>query len=222
MKPQTEEDKKEQLEHFDKAIVLTKEKFPNAYAKIANSLAEALSYGSAEDKKKAKNLFLDSLHIKENAEIKDLPGIARTYGGLGRLAFFSSPPNIDEAKEYFHKDLDIAKEINDQRGISQMNSFLGSCYKAEDSYEDAIVYYNESIEMKNNPFDIHASYDGKLYALDKLNDEQIVVDTANLYLNVIEEYGKPAGFIAESIIKTLVKYENEACKKVVESLKSDD
>jgi len=222
MKPQTEDERKEQKEHFNKAILLTKNKYPDAYAKIANSLAEALSYGSAEDKKKAKELFLDSLHIKENAEIKDLPGIARTYGGLGRLAFFSSPPNIDEAKEYFHKDLEIAKEINDQRGISQMNSFLGSCYKAEAAYEDAIVYYNESIEMKNNPFDIHASYDGKLYVLDKLNNEQLVVDTVGLYLNVLEKYGNPAGFIAESIINTLVKYDNEVCKKVVESLKSND
>jgi len=222
MKPQTEEEKTEQLEHFNKAIALTKNKYPNAYAKIANSMAEALSYGNEEDKKKAKSLFLESLQIKENADIKDLPGIARTYGGLGRLAFFAAPPNIDEAKEYFQKDLEIAKEISDQRGISQMNSFLGSCYKAEGAYEDAIKYYDASIKMKNNPFDLHASYEGKLYALEKSDNADGLIKTANQYLVVIEEYGKPAEFIAKNIITTLEKCNDEICKKIVERLKSNE
>jgi tetratricopeptide (TPR) repeat protein len=222
MKPQTDEDKQEQLDHFNKAIELTKNTHRQAYAKIANSFAESLSYGDDEGKKKAKELFLDSLQIKENAEIKDLPGIARTYGGLGRLAFFSSPVQTEEAKEYFQKDLNVAKEINDQRGISQMYSFLGSCYKVEEKYDDAINYYNKSIEMKNNAFDVHASYEGKLYCLDSMNDDSQLFDTVKRYVKIIDNLGTPPPFMVGKIVAVVEKYaEEDICKELLKKLKQD-
>ncbi len=223
MKPQNEEEKQKQLEYYNQAITLTKDDYPTAYAKIANSLAETLSYGDSESKIRAKNLFTESLLIKENADIKDLPGIARTYGGLGRLAFFSSPPKIEEAREYFQKDLDIAKEINDQRGISQMNSFLGSCCKTEESYEEAIVFYDESIHLENNPFDVHASYDGKFFSLGKLNNQEKVIDTADTYLEVVKKLGTPPPFLAKNIIASLERYSgNKSCQNIIESLKANE
>lgn len=221
MKAQTDEEKNEQLQHFYKAIELTKKNHPTAYAKIANSLAEALSYGDDDSKKEAKKLFLDSLQIKENAEIKDLPGIARTYGGLGRLAFFATPSKTVEAKEYFQKDLDVANEIGDQRGISQMNSFLGSCCKVEEDYKMAIHFYDESITLENNPFDVHASYGGKFFALDKLEDKEAMLNTVKVYEEVLSKLGVPTGFIAKNIIGTLEKYSENECKEVVENLRND-
>ncbi len=222
-KAQTDDEKKEQLDHFNKAIELTKINHPTAYAKIANSLAESLSYGDSESKKKAKELFLESLRIKENAEIKDLPGMARTYGGLGRLAFFSSPPNTEEAKEYFQKDLDISQDISDYRGVSQMNSFLGSCCKAEGNYADAITYYDESIRLENNPFDVHASYEGKLYAIDKMNDEETLMQVAQSYLDTLNKFGKPVAFIAKNICSILEKHkEKEGCRQILESLQNNE
>ena len=41
--PRVMNEKKEQLYHYNQAIALTKERYITAYAKIANSLAEALS-----------------------------------------------------------------------------------------------------------------------------------------------------------------------------------
>ena len=222
MKAKTDDEKTEQLDHFNKAIELTKTNYPSAYAKIANSLAESLSYGDDNSKKKAKELFLDSLEIKENTEIKDLPGMARTYGGLGRLAFFTTPPNTVEAKEYFKKDLDIAEEISDQRGISQMNSLLGSCAKMEEEYEKAIHYYDKSIALENNPFDVHASYEGKLYALDQLSDKKRLFEVVKTYMAVMDKIGSPSRDIPDKIINTLDKYnDNEACKQVLKSLKNN-
>lgn len=222
MKPQNDNNKAEQLNHFNMAITLTKEKYPISYAKIANSLAESLSYGNNESKKKAKELFLDSLYIKENAEIKDLPGMARTYGGLGRLAFFSSSPNIDEAIKYFQKDLDIAYEISDYRGISQMNSFLGSCYKEEEKYNKAIEHYDKSIFLENNPFDIHASYEGKFYILNKMDEKEMLIEVLQTYISVLSKFGQPSDFIAKKISITLDNYKDiKQCKQILEILENN-
>jgi tetratricopeptide (TPR) repeat protein len=222
MKPQEENEKKIQLEHFNNAINLTKKDYPAAYAKIANSFAESLSYGDIDSKKQAKELFLDSLRIKENAEIKDLPGMARTYGGLGRLAFFSVPPQIEEAENYFKKDLEIAEEINDLRGISQMNSFLGSCKKETGKFEDAVAYYNKSIEMKNNAFDVHASYEGKLSCLDSMNDNSQLFDTIKRYVKIIDDLGTPPPFMVGKIVAVVEKYaEEDICKELLKKLQQD-
>ncbi len=222
LSPRDPELKASRFEHLESAAKLTKETSPMAYAKIVNSLAEALSYGDEESKARAMNLFMESLQIKENAEIKDLPGIARTYGGLGRLAFFASPPKTEEAKEYFQKDLEIAEEISDQRGISQMNSFLGSCSKTEEKYEDAIVFYDKSIQMENNPFDVHASYEGKFFSLSKLNDIEDIVAAAKEYEAILEKIGTPPEFLANGITSVLEKYkDNPICQKVLESLQKN-
>ncbi len=222
MKPQTDDEKQIQLDHFNNAISLTKEDYPTAYAKIANSFAESLSYGDDVSKEQAKELFLDSLRIKENAEIKDLPGMARTYGGLGRLAFFSAPSDIEEAESYFKKDLEIAEEINDQRGISQMNSFLGSCKKEAEKYEDAVEYYNKSIEMQNNPFDVHASYEGKLSCFGSMDDDSKLFDTVRTYVKVIDDLGTPPPFMVGKIVAVVEKYQEEdICKQLLEKLKQD-
>jgi len=210
------------LDHLYKALELAKEEDSAVYAKIANSLAEALSYGSSEDKEKAKELFVTSLHIKENAEIKDLPGIARTYGGLGRLTFFSDSPDIEEAKKYFIKDLEIAKEIDDKRGISQMNSFLGSCALKQSKNEEAIGFYNKSIQMMNNPFDIHASFEGKLNALVNLNVEEDIEKALKEYEDILEKIGMPPAFLVKSIITNLERYPDcKICKKVLKKLNDE-
>ncbi len=223
LNPRDPEQGKQRFAHLEKAVDLTRDKYPMVYAKIANSLAEALSYGDDVSKGRAAELFKESLAIKENAEIKDLPGIARTYGGLGRLAFFSSPPKIDAAREYFKKDLEIAEEINDQRGISQMNSFLGSCSKSEDKYEDAIAFYEESIQMQNNPFDVHASYEGKFFSLAELNNTKKFIDAAKEYEKVLEKIGTPPGFLAKSICTILEKYNDEpVCQNMIKSLQTDE
>ncbi len=222
MKAKSDEERKIQLEHYTQAIALTKESHPTAYAKIANSLAEALTYGDDESKKKAKALFLDSLHIKENADIKDLPGMARTYGGLGRLYLSFRPPHTEEAEIYFKKDLDIAEELNDQLGISKMHSFLGTCKKEAKKYTDAIIYYDKSIKMKNNAFDVHASYEGKLYCLHCMDDDSQLLNAVEAYVKTIDDLGMPPPFMVGKFIAVVEKYPNEdICKQLLEKLEQE-
>ena len=101
-------------------------------------------------------------------------------------------PNIEEAKKYFQKDLDISQEISDYRGISQMNSFLGKLLKRrrELCWKLYLTMTKVSI-WNNNTFDVHASYEGKLYAIDKMNDKEKLVQTVQSYLIFLDNFGKP-------------------------------
>ena len=97
---------------------------------------------------------MHSLELKESQDIKDLAGMARTHGGLGRLAYFSSPRESESAKKHFAEDLKISIEINDQRGISQMNSFLSQLDLAEKDTTSALTRSINILTINNNPFDV--------------------------------------------------------------------
>ena len=157
----TPENKEKKVQYFEKALELANG--DKAFlSQIANSYAGYLSFGSNEEKEYAKKLYLKSKKIKQNLPIKDLPGLARTYGGLGRLALFSNPCNCKEAILYFNKDLDVSKDLKDEFGISNMYSLLGMAYRLKGDCKKAIEYYNNSIAMKNNPIDVFASVFGKI------------------------------------------------------------
>jgi tetratricopeptide (TPR) repeat protein len=221
LNPRDPELKQTRVEHLMKAMELTKKSYPKTYAKIANSLAEVLSYGTQEEKQQAEKLFLESLKIKENSDIKDLPGIARTYGGLGRLYFFKTPPDYEKAQEYFLKDLEIALEIEDKRGISQMNSFLGSCALKLEKYEKAIEYYDKSIELLNNPFDVHASIGGKLTILHKLHKKEFITQMAKKYMEILEKISPPFEESKKQIIDILEHYPDcKECQNIIKKLRS--
>jgi hypothetical protein len=191
------ENKSKKIEFFSKAMELAKEN-EILLSKISNSYAGFLSFGNKEEKQKAKELFLLSKEIKENLPIKDLPGLARTYGGLGRLALFNNPCNCDEAIEYFNKDLEISLELNDEFGISNMYSLLGMTYRLKGNCKKAIEYYNKSLEMKHNKIDIFASIFGKIAC--GSNE----IEHAKEF---IKEYGEPPvftyQFLDESIKRKL-------------------
>jgi tetratricopeptide (TPR) repeat protein len=193
----TPENKSKKDEYFSKALELAKDN-EILLSKIANSYAGFLSFGNKEEKKKAKELFLLSKEIKENLPVKDLPGLARTYGGLGRLALFANPCNCNEAIEYFLKDLEISKELNDFFGISNMYSLLGMAYRLKGDCKKAIEYYDKSLEMKHNKIDIFASIFGKIAC--GSNE----IERAK---KLMKEYGEPPTFtyhfLDESIKKEL-------------------
>ena len=63
----------------------------------SSALAEQLSGGSSADRQQARALFEQGLAIRKENQLGDLPGQARTYGGLGRLAFFADPPDYETA-----------------------------------------------------------------------------------------------------------------------------
>ncbi len=99
-------------------------------ARIVGSLAEQLSYGDPTEREEARLQFERGLSIRQTHHLGDLPGQARAIGGLGRLAFFSDPPDYARARRYFLDDLAIAEEIGDKAGQSLCHSLLAGCDRA--------------------------------------------------------------------------------------------
>jgi len=178
------ENKDKKTKYFEKALEFAKDN-KELWAQIANSYAGYLSFCTDEEKKYAKKLYLKSEKIKQRLPIKDLPGLARTYGGLGRLALFSNPCDCKEAIEYLNKDLDISQDLKDNFGISNMYSMLGMAYRLKNDCKTAIDYYNKSLNMKHNSIDIFASVFGKIACNEDAYEE------AKKY---IKKFGNPPSF----------------------------
>jgi len=70
--------------------------------------------------------------------------------------------------------------------------------------------------MRNNPFDVHASFDGKLNALVQLNDESRIEEAMIEYEIILDEIGEPqAEFLLKGIVSSLEKYpECNLCQKI--------
>ena len=141
---------------------------------------------------------MESIKIKESLPIKDLPGLARAYGGLGRLYLFKDPCNCEQAILYFNKDLEISKELNDTFGVSNMYSLLGMAYRLKKDCKQANEYYEKSLKLEHNKIDVFASIFGKIACG---SDE---IDRAKKY---IKKYGEPPiftyNFLNDDIKKVL-------------------
>ena len=110
----------------------------------------------------AQSLFQLSLDLKNQAEIRDLPGLARTHGGMGRLAFFAQPPDLEAARVHFEEDLRLSEQIGDRRGISKMHSLLGAVALKQGRGEDAERHYRRSIAENVDRIDVCLSLAGLL------------------------------------------------------------
>ncbi len=115
-------------------------------SRIENSLAERLTYGTDEEKSQAEKLFLHSIKIKD--ELADKPGLARSWGGLGRL--YLEKGNVSEARDCFQKDLEICRQIGDIGGETKMYSFIADCYTREKDYNNAERSYKLSYDSSQN------------------------------------------------------------------------
>ena len=115
-------------------------------SRIENSLAERLTYGTDEERLQAEKLFLHSIKIKD--ELADKPGLARSWGGLGRL--YLEKGNVPEARTCFQKDLEICHQIGDVGGETKMYSFIADCYSREKDYVNAESSYKLSYDSANN------------------------------------------------------------------------
>ena len=117
------------------------------HSKVLNSLAEQLSYGSPEDRARARELYLLSIKIKKRPGISDILGLAVSYGGLGRLSFFAENPEYGLAREYFTKDLLYSRKIGNITGIGKMHSFIGLCDMKEKKWDDAYDNFSQSLDI---------------------------------------------------------------------------
>ncbi|HLO77989.1 MAG TPA: ATP-binding protein, partial [Magnetospirillum sp.] len=151
---------------------------PAAKARIANSLAEELAGGDQAAQAEARALFQLSLDLKNDADIRDLPGLARTHGGMGRLAFFGTPPDYAQARHHFEEDLRLSEQIGDLRGISKMESLLGACARAEGRLGEAEAHYRRSIAQDVDQLDVCLSFAGLLACHTAAGDGEAFDETA--------------------------------------------
>jgi len=112
-------------------------------SRIENSLAERLTYGSSEEKNEAERLFLRSIEIKE--ELMDKPGLARSWGGLGRL--YLEMNKIEKARTCFEKDLELCRQIGDKGGEVKMYSFIADCFGRNGKFNEARESYKNSFQL---------------------------------------------------------------------------
>ncbi|MDX8389936.1 MAG: hypothetical protein R8M38_05535 [Mariprofundaceae bacterium] len=156
--PPTEREKREEL-LSDALAIISKESISTnndlllLKSHLLNSLAEILSQSTDEDKERANKLFLESISIKEDPNTMDLPGLARSWGGVGRLHMFRDKPDYDQAIAALQKDLDISEEIGDQMGESKMHSLIGNCKKSLCMLPEAITHYRKSLDLAESPID---------------------------------------------------------------------
>lgn len=144
-----------------------------AEARITNSLAEALSLSeAAADRAEAERLFNSSIALKRTLPIPDGRGEARSRGGLGRLAYFGTPRNVNAAQKHFEEDLRLSIDFGDLRGQSQMYSLLGACAFDNGDWAKAIEMHGKTIALNVHAFDVFMSYAGLMQAHRANKDER--------------------------------------------------
>jgi tetratricopeptide (TPR) repeat protein len=162
-------------------------------SRVANSLAEQLSYGSADDKLRARELFLTSIELKSRTTIRDLEGLAFAHGGLGRLAYFSGDPDFDEARTQFMEDLRYSERIGSITGQCKMHSLLGGCdVRQNKNYQSALDHYRQAYDFADERVDQFFALGGILECAGHLSNKQIVA-----------RFGPPLVELANAVIADL-------------------
>ncbi|TSA27631.1 hypothetical protein D4R71_01870 [bacterium] len=127
-------------------LVIDNIKARELLARVDNSMAEKLTYGTTENRAFARQLFENCIKIK--TELNDKPGLGRSYGGLGRLLMKEN--NYEEAQKYFEKDLEICREIQDMGGQVKMYSFIAECNLHREEFDQSLSMYEKSFEMASS------------------------------------------------------------------------
>ena len=160
-------------------------------ARVTNSLAEQLSNGSDDDKQQASELFNLSISIKETVAFRDVPGLARSHGGLGRLALlYTAPPDIESAKKHFQADLEYAEMSGDIVGQSKMHSFLGACCKQDSNLELAADHYRKSFDLAQASIDKYFAGAGLIESICELGHNTGIAEIGAEILSYAKQGGK--------------------------------
>lgn len=147
-----------QREHWQTAMQLIDQAEPTndalrLKARIANSLAEQLSYAGDSERAAAKKLFETSIELKSRPEIRDVSGLAMSHGGLGRLAFFAKEPDYPTARTHFAENLRLSEQIGSLIGQTKMHSMLGACNLAEGIHSEAKRHYASAAQLASEYVD---------------------------------------------------------------------
>lgn len=146
--------------------------------RVYNSLAEQLSQRATYDFMSARQWFHRSIDLKRSLKPEDKPGLARAYGGLGRLHLFyadaqegsSAKDYVERAQGYFEQDLAMCQDYGDVAGECQMQSHLGDCALRQGRVADAVEHYVASVRLAATPINKAFALIGLLKAQLKSDD----------------------------------------------------
>jgi len=89
-----------------------------------------------------------SISIKE--EINDLDGLAYSYGGMGMLYYYKrdcAVSDLEHAKIWFEKDLEIVEETGDLGACTSLRSQLADILWRLGDAESGARYYKQSVDL---------------------------------------------------------------------------
>jgi class 3 adenylate cyclase/Tfp pilus assembly protein PilF len=159
-------------------------------------------YAARDNFHAAEEFFRQAIARKQKWD--DQPGLAVSYGNLGRLHLDWG--NLDRAEECFLQDLAIARNTRDERGEALMHNGLGRVAlergrraaavgrpsEARQHWGDAAGWLDASIRAASGRWAISEGYARKDRALLHLAEGRL--DEAEAELRRAEEIFQPAGF----------------------------
>ena len=92
-----------------------------------------------------------SLAIKQQPDIDDRSGRARTLGNLGRTAMARRPRELEQARGWFEQDLEQSQANGDRKGQVMMYSQLGEVALEQGHLEQARGHYRDSLSLAQQP-----------------------------------------------------------------------
>ena len=188
----------ERRKHLETAVELVDSYEPKSTealsleARLANSLAEQLSYGGDEDRARARELYEMSIGLKNREDIRDVEGLAFAHGGLGRLAFFAKEPEFELARTHFAEDLKYSEKIGSVTGQTKMHSMLGACdlgqsdSNGQAGYTSAYDHYRAALDLAVERVDVIFSLAGLIEACAGLDKDGELNQSGESLVEVIQ------------------------------------
>ena len=198
------------LPTFAEALDSTDEERRALQARVFNSLGEQLAQKATYDFDEAKRWFHRSITLKEKLKPQDKPGLARAYGGLGRLYLFAARDHdgetrenlLHQAQEHFQEDIELCKDYGDISGECQMHSHLGECSLLLECYKDAALSYERSLALAQNPISQGFALIGLIRSHDALGEAEAASETAGTICALALEHDLPP-FLRPMLLEVL-------------------
>ncbi len=103
----------------------------------------AMAYVDCEEFEEAGKCYQEATQIAE--ELGKLPLMASIY--INRAEFFLNVTNIEMARVYCDKALEIFEKLEHKSGIAEAHKFYGCIYQRGQDWDAAIQNFNKSIEF---------------------------------------------------------------------------
>lgn len=117
---------------------------PLLFSNINNNRAK--NFKDQQEYKKALNLYITSLNIREN--LRDTLGQIGSLINIGGL--YSAMENTELSLDYYFKALSFSKNISDLKTLGALYNNIAITYKKLNKYDESIKFYRKAYEIFKN------------------------------------------------------------------------